>query len=763
MADSFRAKEKEICRMLNTGLLACAGVFGGGRFFGIVGLSWAHILVIVLVLAVMAVLEKPSVRVRLLSLAVTAAFLCMGAAAAGWEVSIAFLRSYFSWLVGSAQIPQEWRFAYELLQTGLVAVLCCPLELLIEKVRLFQILAVAAACAFLFFCLFCRVELTGAGVAFLLLFLVTMYVRWTQERWKKVRGAPGRSYMLWIAPFLACYLLILAAIPMPEKPYEWFWAKNIYRQLREVFYVWTKDFRWGSGEGFGMAFSGFSEEGELHGELLTDAREVMLLQSDGNLTSNLYLAGKEYDTFDGREWTKEDVRDLAGYYLDAVQTLCAVREYDREYQKDYLKEVRLEVSYEDFRTGFVFAPLKTWMIEMEKGDEDYTWQDGTAAFSEYRGFGTRYRVRYYQLNMGSEEFDAFLESGAARGEAAWQTILKTYGTESGNVTEEEVAAYRRSIYENYLDDVILSEDVERCLSQMTEGARTDLEKLRAVEKALHSYTYTQTPGQLPEKVEDAGSFLDYFLLESRQGYCTYFATAFVLLARAEGIPARYVQGYCVPALGEKEAAVYSNMAHAWPEAYLEGVGWIPFEPTPGYEDLRYTSWGLTRQRKQEEATSATEEPAMEEIEKGDAAEAVEEEPEDSRRLPWFVIPSFLAVCLVLFGLDSLFGRYRYLRMSMEEKYHREVAKDLRLLSVLGLSREEGETLWELSQRAAFERGMSLGFVEDYEKVLYGGAPVSQEMIQEATAERELLLEQVKTEKKWVYVGCRLWLRWSRYR
>ena len=88
-----------------------------------------------------------------------------------------------------------------------------------------------------------------------------------------------------------------------------------------------------------------------------------------------------------------------------------------------------------------------------------------------------------------------------------------------------------------------------------------------------------TPGPLPKHITTPEAFLDYFLLESKQGYCSYFATAFVLLARAEGIPARYVEGFCVPLQGEQSLTVYGNMVHAWPEVYIQGVGGIPFEPT----------------------------------------------------------------------------------------------------------------------------------------------------------------------------------------
>lgn len=98
-----------------------------------------------------------------------------------------------------------------------------------------------------------------------------------------------------------------------------------------------------------------------------------------------------------------------------------------------------------------------------------------------------------------------------------------------------------------------------------------------MEKELSSYTYTKNPGKLPDSIINQEDFLDYFLLESQKGYCSYFATAFVLMARAEGIPARYVEGFCVPVTTNKKMTVTANMAHAWPEVYIEGIGWLPFD------------------------------------------------------------------------------------------------------------------------------------------------------------------------------------------
>jgi protein-glutamine gamma-glutamyltransferase len=76
--------------------------------------------------------------------------------------------------------------------------------------------------------------------------------------------------------------------------------------------------------------------------------------------------------------------------------------------------------------------------------------------------------------------------------------------------------------------------------------------------------------------------LEDFLFRSRFGNCEYFASAFAVLARTNGIPARLVAGY--------HGGLYSDIgryylvsqkdAHVWVEVYLPGRGWVRYDPTP---------------------------------------------------------------------------------------------------------------------------------------------------------------------------------------
>ncbi|MBQ2901494.1 MAG: hypothetical protein IJE49_06550 [Agathobacter sp.] len=83
--------------------------------------------------------------------------------------------------------------------------------------------------------------------------------------------------------------------------------------------------------------------------------------------------------------------------------------------------------------------------------------------------------------------------------------------------------------------------------------------------------------------------IEYALTVSHEGYCMHFASAATLLLRNAGVPARYISGYAVEPsafVEDMETGVYKAqvgdfMAHAWVEIYLDNIGWIPVEATPG--------------------------------------------------------------------------------------------------------------------------------------------------------------------------------------
>ena len=114
-----------------------------------------------------------------------------------------------------------------------------------------------------------------------------------------------------------------------------------------------------------------------------------------------------------------------------------------------------------------------------------------------------------------------------------------------------------------------------------------------------NYRYTSESGTTPEGKDP----IWYFLNENKKGYCTQYASAAVMMFRSAGIPSRYVEGYRIDEQKfkrDRTAQVTDFYAHAWPEIYVENVGWVPVEVT-NTQNL------LSEQDQTEEEVSYTEE------------------------------------------------------------------------------------------------------------------------------------------------------------
>jgi transglutaminase-like putative cysteine protease len=77
----------------------------------------------------------------------------------------------------------------------------------------------------------------------------------------------------------------------------------------------------------------------------------------------------------------------------------------------------------------------------------------------------------------------------------------------------------------------------------------------------------------------------WVLFDSRQGYCNYYASAEVLMLRSIGIPARLAVGFARGEFTDGAYIVRRRDAHAWPEVYFPGIGWVEFEPTANQSPL----------------------------------------------------------------------------------------------------------------------------------------------------------------------------------
>jgi transglutaminase-like putative cysteine protease len=186
----------------------------------------------------------------------------------------------------------------------------------------------------------------------------------------------------------------------------------------------------------------------------------------------------------------------------------------------------------------------------------------------------RYKVAWrLPIEQGADAYGSTIESQSYRA----QSLLASPSIHQLQQAGEEYPDWIEERYLQIPDSVPTR--VRRLASELTAGAVTPYDKAQAIETYLRSFPYNLEVPAAPAGQDVA----DYFLFDLQEGYCDYYATAMVVLARLSGLPARLAVGY---ATGEYDPVnaryvVTEANAHSWPEIYFPDIGWVAFEPTAG--------------------------------------------------------------------------------------------------------------------------------------------------------------------------------------
>ncbi|GGD71894.1 DUF4129 domain-containing transglutaminase family protein [Paenibacillus nasutitermitis] len=286
----------------------------------------------------------------------------------------------------------------------------------------------------------------------------------------------------------------------------------------------------------------------------------------------------------------------------------------------------------------------------------------------------------------------------------------------------------------------LPERVRELAADITKDAATPYDKAKVIEAYLQmNFKYTNEPDITKKNSSD---FVDSFLFEIREGYCDYFSSAMVVLARSAGVPARWVKGYApgsiamdpsmqgmqgVPGFeanpdGAGTYTIRNADAHSWVEVYFEGYGWLPFEPTAGF---------LYPYMVPEEEAAP-----LPEVEATDTAKVEETVAAESFRIPvWVYITGLAAAAafIVLLRFRSILAawhRYRRGTGNRNEMIVKETNRLIKYCRKKGLDHREHETVRETmthwSGRLTSlqpEFGVVLG---TFEKAMYSSQMLTQE-------------------------------------
>ncbi len=207
----------------------------------------------------------------------------------------------------------------------------------------------------------------------------------------------------------------------------------------------------------------------------------------------------------------------------------------------------------------------------------------------------------------------------------------------------------------------LPEDIPTTIAEtaeaVTNGAEGRIDTAFALQDYFRSGEFTYDESAPYEPGMDSGSpyAVMEVLLAQKRGYCVHFASTFAVMARSLGLPSRVAVGYASYSRAEGATEVRGGELHAWPEVFVEGVGWLAFEPTPGGPGVAGPEdTDATAAPSPEESTQAAEptpagEPTVGDdaptADGGEAGQPQADLPQDSalaRTVPWLLVAVLVA-------------------------------------------------------------------------------------------------------------------------
>jgi hypothetical protein len=135
-----------------------------------------------------------------------------------------------------------------------------------------------------------------------------------------------------------------------------------------------------------------------------------------------------------------------------------------------------------------------------------------------------------------------------------------------------------------LERNVASRTLNELLPRIVQGQITNYDKAKAIELWLRAnITYNEAITTPPQ----GRDLVDWVIFDRKEAYCTYYATAMVVMLRQLGIPARLAAGFSqgVWDANSQTYFVRERDAHTWVEAYFPGAGWVEFEPTAAQQEI----------------------------------------------------------------------------------------------------------------------------------------------------------------------------------
>lgn len=594
------------------------------------------------------------------------------------------------------------------------------------------LLAVTALVALIILCIE-KIDISKVVVCIGVFYIMTILVElYGIVKVRKVGRHEKKEGILYLAPI--CLLLAVLAIAMPSKPepIQWRAFKQIYHSLSDQIDVWGTDldYYFGKSKGvFSVSMTGYSEDnGKLvNKNKLLKSNKLALKLSGLSKGNSVYLIGSVSDVYTGTSWKKSKtdyLSDNGDYLLDYIEMFYALSRQNKDVLESnrFIDRKAIKLTYDKIKTKTFFYPDKMSSFDTFSNSNKLSTQTAQINFKKARGNGTSYQTTYYEMNLQGDAFmqmlkdaDTFSYQNSQKIDQDTEHYLQFYLLSNDNVVNFKLEDYLKVLGERAdrikaeytaLPDE-LPDRVYNLADQITAGSKTKYEKLKAIETYLvQNYTYSLDPQKLPKGAD----FIDNFLFETKTGYCTSFATAMVILSRCVGIPTRYVEGYvvrCDEADSEGNYLIRNSSAHAWAEAYIEGVGWIPFEATAPFYNARYTVWKdlpkagnesdtlfFNERDFQHQDTQSNQPLIIPKVEKKDNTTEV------FAGIVIFILVLFILLAILIIYYFVLKYRYKkeYQKADYSRRMYMQFLRILRLLKREGFTLGQQETILMLSDR-----------------------------------------------------------------
>ena len=381
--------------------------------------------------------------------------------------------------------------------------------------------------------------------------------------------------------------------------------------------------------------------------------------------------------------------------------------------------------------------------------------------------------------FGKKKYTYTEWSGSRPGELlyadAWVINPDTEGQKTYADTESVYAGF---VYANYLD-------VDPAMADMLQQIFYDgwneepnvyytTERIRDVLK--NKMAYKEAPELAPAGAEP----ISWSLNEGHEGNAVLFASAAVLAYRVQGIPARYVEGYLLPEqqiveAGTDTVTLTTKNSHAWVEVYLDGVGWIPVDVTPGFYYDTYKLLEMVQKPETVKHTAAeqeSDEDSQKIEDERNQNNGGTEEGNAKKKHPIYVdvvIYCLLAIVVMAVALQIWYVIWvltfekKYWKLSPEEQTKRVIAMIYRLLALCGYETKPGWDTKELDARLAEElEGCYPGefdrITSMIEKYVFGQEPLTVAERRTLYLYAQKLYEIKRKQSKWIWRFRHVWMK-----